>query len=95
LKKGRVKGMSIIAAGLIITAEMSGTGILALPAALSQSHWFGVAMIIGSCMLSFYCGIRLSSCWEMIRKKDITLQKKYRGDPYQLIGYKAAGNFGK
>jgi solute carrier family 32 (vesicular inhibitory amino acid transporter) len=85
----------MLTAGLFITGEMSGTGVLALPSALSQSHWFGVAMIVISCILSCYCGIRLSSCWKLILKNDTTLHSKFKGDPFPFIAYTAAGNIGK
>lgn len=63
---------------------MSGTGVLSLPKALMQSGWIGIAIILISCILSAYCGIRLSTCWMMILNKNESMRQGVR-DPYPVI----------
>ena len=73
---------------------MSGTGVLSLPKSMNESGWYGLAMIIMCCLISAYCGIKLSSCWMMIIKRNHSLRYGVR-DPFQVIAYEAAGNIGK
>ena len=44
-------------AAVFIIGEMSGTGILSMPKAMLGSGWSGLAMILGCCVLSAYCGM--------------------------------------
>lgn len=90
----KLKGLSIVTAAIFIVGEMAGTGVLSLPAALNDSGWIGVAVIILCCVLSAYCGIKLSSCWTMLLEKNEELREGVR-DPFPLIAYEAAGNFGR
>ena len=48
----------MITAAIFIIGEMSGTGVLSLAKAMEQSNWTGLFLIIASCILSGYCGIR-------------------------------------
>lgn len=89
-----IKGLSIITAAVFIVGEMSGTGVLSLPKAMEQSNWSGLALIIGCCALSGYCGIRLSSCWTMILEKDASLKHGVR-DPFSVIAFEAGGKIGR
>lgn len=73
---------------------MSGTGVLSLPQAVEQSNWIGVFMILSCCVLSGYCGIRLSSCWMMILNKNESLKYGVR-DPFPVIAFEAAGVWGR
>lgn len=81
-------------AAVFIIGEMSGTGILSMPKAMLGSGWMGVPMILGCCILSAYCGIRLSTCWMIILDKNENLRSGVR-DPYPLIAYEAGGKFSK
>ena len=69
-------------------------GILSLPQAVEESNWLGVCMILGCCVLSGYCGIRLSTCWMMILDKNESLRQGVR-DPFPVIAYEAAGKIGR
>jgi vesicular inhibitory amino acid transporter len=81
-------------AAVFIIGEMSGTGVLSMPKAMLGSGWAGVAMILGCCVLSAYCGIRLSSCWMIILDKNDNLRHGVR-DPYPVIAMEAGGKIGK
>lgn len=89
-----IKGLGVITAAVFIVGEMSGTGVLSLPKAMEQSNWAGLALILGCCALSGYCGIRLSSCWMMILEKNPSLKEGVR-DPFSVIAFEAAGKFGR
>ena len=59
-----------------------------------QSGWAGVALLLGCCVVSAYCGIRLSSCWMLILNRNETLRHGVR-DPFPVIAYEAAGAVGR
>lgn len=89
-----LNGLTLLTAAVFIVGEMSGTGVLSLPKALLQSGWSGLAVILISCVLSAYCGIRLSSCWMIILNKNESMRQGIR-DPYPTIAYEAAGKIGR
>ena len=89
-----VTGLSMLTACVFIVGEMSGTGVLSLPKAMFQSGWAGLIMILLCCLVSGYCGIRLSSCWMLILKKGDSVTQGAR-DPFPTIAYEAAGLFGR
>ena len=84
----------MLTAAIFIVGEMSGTGVLSLPKSLDQSAGYGFPMIIVCCLLSAYCGIKLSSCWMMIVNKNLSLKNGVR-DPFPVIAYEAAGKIGR
>ena len=61
-------------------------GVLSLPQAVEESNWIGVFMILGCCVLSGYCGIRLSTCWSMILNKNESFKYGVR-DPFPVIAH--------
>ena len=67
---------------------------LKLKTALEQANWYGVAMIIGCCCLSGYCGIRLSSSWLLILSKNSSFRQGLR-DPFPAIAYEAGGKIAR
>jgi vesicular inhibitory amino acid transporter len=89
-----VKGLSLATTAIFIIGEMTGTGILSLPKAVSQSDWTGIGLILGCCVLSAYCGIRLASCWILILSKNESFRQGVR-DPFPVIAYEAAGRVGR
>jgi solute carrier family 32 (vesicular inhibitory amino acid transporter) len=90
----KLQGLSILTAAVFIVGEMAGTGVLSLSAALNASGWIGIAIIIICCLLSAYCGLKLSNCWTVLLESNEELRDGAR-DPYPLIAYEAAGNFGR
>ena len=73
---------------------MSGTGVLSLPSAMVKAGWSGLPMILGCCVVSAYCGIKLSSCWIAILKRNESFRYGVR-DPFPVIAYEACGNVGR
>jgi solute carrier family 32 (vesicular inhibitory amino acid transporter) len=90
----QLKGLTIFTAAIFIIGEMSGTGVLSLPISIDQSGWTGLAMVLICCVLSGYCGFRLSSCWTMLLEKNEELREGVR-DPFPVIAYEAAGKLGR
>ena len=91
----KLKGLTMFTAAVFIVGEMSGTGVLSLPKAMLGSGWTGVGLILGCCVLSAYCGIRLSTCWMMILEKNEEYATGDVRDPYPIIAYEAAGKIGR
>lgn len=90
----QLKGLTIFTAAIFIIGEMSGTGVLSLPISINQSGWTGVAMVLICCVLSGYCGFRLSTCWTMLLEKNEELREGVR-DPFPVIAFEAAGKIGR
>eukprot|EP00111_Clytia_hemisphaerica_P022789 TCONS_00067086-protein len=86
-------GLSVIKCAIFIIAQMAGSGILALPDAVSGTGWTGIFLIAALGSLACYCGTMLGKCWVIIRR-DNNIPGHVR-DPYPLIGYYAGGKKGK
>ena len=86
-------GLSIGKCAMFIIAQMAGSGILALPKAISGVGWTGFFLLIFFGGLACYCGVILGKCWVIIRKNH-EIPGHVR-DPYPLIGYYALGKTGK
>ncbi|XP_072165257.1 uncharacterized protein [Diadema setosum] len=84
-------GLGALTTGLFIIGEVAGTGVLALPRAVVDTGWIGLAIIIfGACMLG-YTGVILGRCWTIVKER---FPEKYAGHtryPYPAIGYEAFG----
>lgn len=91
---GTVKGLTITTCAMFIIAEMAGSGILALPKAISEAGWTGVGLLVVCCFISLYCGIILGKCWTIVRNSNTDYHGHVR-DPYPLIGLAASGKVGK
>lgn len=87
-------GLTMFTAAVFIIGEMSGTGVLSLPQSMDESGWTGLVMIILCCLISAYCGIKLSNCWMMIIDRNHSLRQGVR-DPFPVIGYEACGWLGR
>ena len=87
------KGLTVFTAAVFIIGEMAGSGVLALPAAIVDSGWTGIALLLLACLVSGYCGSILGQSWSILRER----HPEYRGHvryPYPAIGQKAVGNWG-
>ncbi|KAI1288323.1 hypothetical protein HDE_09353 [Halotydeus destructor] len=85
-----VTGMSLITASVFIVGEMAGSGILALPAAVSGTGWIGILIIAICCLAAGCSAVFLGKSWLIVEE----LYPEYRNgdrDPYAIIGYKAIG----
>ena len=87
-------GLSVLTCALFIVGEMAGSGVLALPKAIVNSGWTGVALLIVCACVSLYCGIVLGKCWTQLRSK-ASMEEAFPRDPYPTIGYYCYGRFGK
>lgn len=86
-------GLSVGKCAVFIIAQMAGSGILALPKAISGVGWTGIFLLFAFAALACYCGITLGKCWVIVRKNH-EIPGHVR-DPYPLIGYYALGKKGK
>lgn len=59
-------GLSLITAALFIVGETAGTGVLALPAAVAGTGWFGIFIIVFCCFAAGFTGIFLGKSWILV-----------------------------
>lgn len=90
-----VKGLTVLTCAMFIIAEIAGTGILALPRAVSDAGWTGVALLIICGLLAMYCGAILGNCWMMVREKNVKYRGSHVRDPYPIIGFETFGKPGR
>jgi vesicular inhibitory amino acid transporter len=87
-------GLGVITAAIFLAGEMAGSGVLALPAAMLGTSWFGLVLIVLFTVNAGYSGTRLGLCWIMLEER----YEEFRGevrDPYPSIGEKAVGRWGR
>lgn len=91
-KKYSDEGLTVAKCAVFIVAQVAGSGILALPNAISGTGWIGVCVLTTMCIMALYCGVMLGQCWLLIRDK---VDEEHVRNPYPLIGQFAAGSMGK
>jgi len=87
-------GLGILTAAIFLSGEMAGSGVLALPAAMIGTGWFGLVLILFFTANAGFSGTRLGLCWIMLEER----YEEFRGevrDPYPAIGEKAMGKWGR
>jgi len=87
-------GLGVITAAIFLAGEMAGSGVLALPAAMLGTSWFGLILIMLFTVNAGFSGTRLGLCWIMLEER----YEEFRGevrDPYPSIGEKAVGRWGR
>lgn len=87
-------GLGVITAGVFLAGEMAGSGVLALPNAMTGTGWLGLILILMFTINSGFTGTRLGLCWIMLEER----YEEFRGqvrDPYPAIGEKAVGRWGR
>jgi len=87
-------GLGVITAGVFLAGEMAGSGVLALPYAMTGTGWLGLILILIFTINSGFTGTRLGLCWIMLEER----YEEFRGqvrDPYPAIGEKAVGRWGR
>ncbi|KAI3385429.1 hypothetical protein SNEBB_010257 [Seison nebaliae] len=91
--------MGMFTAAIFIIGEMAGSGVLALPLALSETGWYGIGVILLCAVMSCYCGIRLSSAFQLIYKNqqnfNVEIDMNEVKDPYPIVGQVVLGKFGR
>ena len=86
------KGLTVFTAAIFIIGEMTGSGLLALPAAMVGAGWTGFGLLVLCCFASGYCGTVLGRSWAILRDR----YEEYRGHvryPYPAIGERAYGRW--
>ena len=94
LEPGLTGGLTAFTAALFIVGEMAGSGVLALPNAVANTGWIGVALIVVLGMLSGTCGIVLSRSW-LILRRDFREYQEHVRYPYPALGFHTYGKIGK
>eukprot|EP00094_Tigriopus_californicus_P008633 TCALIF_08321-PA protein Name:"Similar to AVT1 Vacuolar amino acid transporter 1 (Saccharomyces cerevisiae (strain ATCC 204508 / S288c))" AED:0.26 eAED:0.26 QI:61/1/0.6/1/0.75/0.8/5/0/401 len=89
-------GLGLCIAAVFLSGEMAGSGVLALPHALSNTGWSGLLLLVMFAINGAYIGFRLGTCWEMIAEhyEDFRTHELVR-DPYPLIAERTGRVFGQ
>ncbi|XP_042857114.1 amino acid transporter AVT1J-like [Penaeus japonicus] len=90
-KTGRCLSVPLAAAFLV--AEMSGSGVLALPKAIANTGWAGLPLMVLLCACVGFAGTRLAICWVLLEDKWPEYRQPCRR-PYPAIAYRAFGTVG-
>ncbi|CAL4073596.1 unnamed protein product [Meganyctiphanes norvegica] len=88
------KGLSYPMAAFFLVAQMAGAGFLALPKALSNAGWAGLAMLTLFCGSVAFSGTRLSRSWLMMEERWPKYKNGVR-QPYMEMAEKALGIHGR
>ncbi|XP_023239379.1 amino acid transporter AVT1J-like isoform X1 [Centruroides sculpturatus] len=82
------KGLSFWKATIFVAGEMAGSGVLALPEAVSNIGWIGILIIIVCCVNAGYAGVCLGRCWLILEERwpEYRMRMRY---PYPAIAYRA------
>ncbi|XP_045138355.1 amino acid transporter AVT1J-like [Portunus trituberculatus] len=87
------KGLSVCVAAAFLVAEMSGSGVLALPRALANTGWAGVPLMVLLCLAVGFAGTRLGMCWVLLEERWPEYHRPCRR-PYPAIARRALGKAG-
>ncbi|XP_047493475.1 amino acid transporter AVT1J-like [Penaeus chinensis] len=90
-KTGRCLSVPLAAAFLV--AEMSGSGVLALPKAVANTGWVGLPLMVLLCACVGFAGTRLAICWVLLEDRWPEYRQPCRR-PYPAIAYRAFGTIG-
>ncbi|XP_063591326.1 uncharacterized protein LOC134768430 [Penaeus indicus] len=91
-KTGRCLSVPLAAAFLV--AEMSGSGVLALPKAVANTGWSGLPLMVLLCACVGFAGTRLAICWVLLEDRWPEYRQPCRR-PYPAIAYRAFGTIGR
>ncbi|ELT95992.1 hypothetical protein CAPTEDRAFT_113427, partial [Capitella teleta] len=85
-------GLGVWSAMVFLVAELAGSGVLALPLALANIGYGGIAVMVLSAVMSAISGTLLSKCWLVMRERN---PEKFTGgqlnSAYPTIGEYAWG----
>ena len=82
--------LSFLAAVIFIVGEVAGSGVLALPAAMKNAGWAGVAICTFCCLATGRAGMYLGKSWCIVEERWPEYQVA-QTDPYSVIGLRAFG----
>ncbi|MCL4140960.1 UNVERIFIED_CONTAM: hypothetical protein GTU68_032613 [Idotea baltica] len=77
-----------------MVAQMAGAGFLALPKAIANAGWGGVALMVVFCVSIGFSAIRLGRCWVILEERWEEYKKPAR-QPYMEIAHRALGIIGR
>merc|ERR1712117_354845 len=83
-----------VRAAVYLAGEMAGSGVLAMPAAMIGTGFYGVLFVVLFTVNACYTGSRLGECWVILQER---YPEEFRGiirDPYPTIGEKTVGKWG-
>uniref|UniRef100_A0A914UTC2 Amino acid transporter transmembrane domain-containing protein n=1 Tax=Plectus sambesii TaxID=2011161 RepID=A0A914UTC2_9BILA len=83
-------GLNTVVTGLFIVGEMAGGGVVAMPKAMIDSNWAGLALIILGAILSAYTGIQLGWCWTILQDR-WPIYRSHCRKPYPAMAERAFG----
>ena len=86
-----MKGLSLLSAAVFIVGEMAGSGILALPAAVAGTGWFGIILIAACCLSAGFAAVCLGRCWLIVEERYPEYRSNVR-EPFCIIGLRAVGH---
>lgn len=89
-KNGGNGGLTMNQAILLITGEMAGSGVLALPRTLVRTGWVGVPVIILMAAIAVFNSRRLGDCWTILEERDPEMRTRKR-NPYAIIADQTIG----
>ncbi|XP_050690002.1 uncharacterized protein LOC126982193 [Eriocheir sinensis] len=84
------KGLGVYVAAAFLVAEMSGSGVLALPRALASTGWAGLPLMAVLCLAVGFAGTRLGMCWVLLEHRWPQYRAPCR-QPYPAIARRALG----
>ena len=85
-------GLTVFTAAVFIVAQVAGSGVLALPAAIVGAGWTGFGLLVLCWLASGYCGTILGRSWVILRERHDEYKSHVR-NPYPAIGEKAYGRW--
>ena len=85
-------GLTVFTAAVFIVAQVAGSGVLALPAAIVGAGWTGFGLLVICWLASGYCGTILGRSWVILRERHDEYKSHVR-NPYPAIGEKAYGRW--
>ncbi|XP_064628726.1 uncharacterized protein LOC135488174 [Lineus longissimus] len=90
------QGVKLWLAVMLIIGEMAGTGVLSLPRAVVNCGGpLGIVLLLFLGGVAAYTGITLGWCWQILEERFEEYRTHHVQDPYNAIGYRAAGNAGR
>ncbi|XP_037788596.1 amino acid transporter AVT1B-like [Penaeus monodon] len=87
-------GLSIGMTSFFLVAQMAGAGFLALPRAVADTSWLGVAMMIIFCGSVAFSATRLGRCRLILEERWPEYKETIR-QPYMEIAFRALGLAGR
>ncbi|KAK8746197.1 hypothetical protein OTU49_017293 [Cherax quadricarinatus] len=86
-------GLGVLLTSFFLVAQVAGLGVLALPWAVAQTGWWGVGVLVTSCIIVGFSACRLGTCWVILEERWPEYQRACR-KPYPAMAYRTLGRPG-